>query len=74
MSRLTTYHYAVMPSAIADDHRSELQFGTRTSVDSTTVIGKLPSDTTIEGAEMMGIAALLTYIATRPELWSDPTI
>ena len=73
MSRLTTYHYAVMTKDQADAHASETLYGLRTSDDGSTVIAKLPTTMTIAGAEMLALNPLFKYIDDNPALWSDPT-
>ena len=73
MSRLTTYHYAVMTKAKADEHVSETVYGLRYSNDGDTVIAKLPSTITISGATMLGISQLQQYITENTDNWSDPS-
>ena len=68
------YDYAVMTKAIADDNAGLLQYGTRTSVDDSTVIAKVPVGVIIEGATMMALSPLFEYIKDNPTLWSDPSL
>ena len=74
MSRLTTYHYAVMTKAQADEHASQTLYGIRVSSDGSTVIAKLPSNVTIDGVTTMALVELFKYIDDNPALWADPSI
>ena len=69
-----SYDYGVMTKKIADDNIELLRFGTRTSVDGSTVIAKLPVGSTISGASIMALPTLFTYIKDNPTLWSDPSL
>lgn len=68
------YEYGVMTKAIADENRDLLQYGTRTSVDGSTVIAKLALGSTIAGASIMALSTLFEYIKDNPALWSDPSL
>lgn len=69
-----SFHYGVMTKAQADEHASETLYGIRVSNDDSTVIAKLPSTVQIEGATMMVLSELFTYIDNNPTLWSEPSI